>query len=175
MGFKLTTPRSRVTCSTDWASQAPLKTFKSFLTLRWGGGDQNDKGGYENQFPTEWSQGVSAPHLPQCQTLSWQACGHWSSGPCGSGNSAEWCSSLSRGPGHTRQEHDTSHWNAKSALGAHTGTPVPSAWLAPWLSWGDRPGPPNACACRPRDPRRHSASGPPGDSMYPVGITQNSC
>ena len=71
---------------------------------------------------------VPAAHLPQCQTLSWRACGHWSSGPCGSGSSAEWCSSLSRGPGHTRQEHDTSRWNAKPTLKALRGTVAPDAW-----------------------------------------------
>ena len=71
---------------------------------------------------------VPAAHLPRCQTLSWQACGHWSSGPCGSGSSAEWCSSLSRGPGHTRREHDTSRWNAKPTLKALWGTAAPDAW-----------------------------------------------
>lgn len=106
--------------------------------MKGGGGDQKDKNGLgcENLFPTERLQQASAAHLPQCQTLSWPACGHWSSGPCGSGNSAEWCSCLSRGSGHTRQERDTSHWNAKSTLGALPGTVAPTAWLAPWLNWG---------------------------------------
>lgn len=50
-------------------------------------------------------------YLPQYQTQSSLACGHWASEPCGCDSSAGQCSALSTGSDHTMLEHDTSHWN----------------------------------------------------------------
>lgn len=68
----------------------------------------------EKPAPRGWGEQSLHPaltYLPQCQTQSSQACGHWASEPCGCDSSAGKCSVLSRGSGHTRLEHDTSHWN----------------------------------------------------------------